>query len=141
MVRLFSSMPEYSSTSLSVDIPPNINVPMDAQDLEETLGNTLENAFEWARGQVQVTCRKGDRTTIIEIHDDGPGISEADREKAMRSGGRLDTAIPGTGLGLAIVDDLMQAYGGTVELTRSPLIGGLAVILEIPSFVGIAQKA
>jgi signal transduction histidine kinase len=140
MVRLFSSMPEYSSTSLSVDVDPGFNVPMDAQDFEETLGNTLENAFEWAAGRVQVTCRKSDRKTIIEIHDDGPGISEADREKAMRSGGRLDTAIPGTGLGLAIVDDLMQAYGGTVELTDSSSLGGLAVILNIPSFAGIVQK-
>lgn len=132
--RLFTSLPVYASKSLTVDVGADINVPMDAQDLEEILGNSLENAFNWAQQRVRIICHKNERTTVLEVHDDGPGIAEEDRQKALRSGGRLDTAIPGTGLGLAIVDDLMQAYGGSVELARSDVLGGLVVMLSIPSF-------
>ena len=66
------------------------------------------------------------------IEDDGPGISEADRAKLFSRGARLDTEKPGTGLGLAIVRDVIEIYGGEIELGESEDLGGLLVKLRLP---------
>ncbi len=110
------------------------------QDLQEMIGNLIDNAGKWARRQVQVTVQ---RDTSVEpgargyfevaIDDDGPGLPQSLREEAMQRGRRLDESKPGTGLGLAIVLDLAVVYGGTFTLNDSPL-GGLRAVLRLPSF-------
>lgn len=96
----------------------------DREDLAELLGNLLENACKWARGQVVVRTEG----TTIWVEDDGPGLSERHHAEATRRGARLDESAPGHGLGLAIVRDLAGLYGGRLELDRSEL-GGLAARL------------
>jgi signal transduction histidine kinase len=102
------------------------------QDLQEMLGNLLENAGQWAQHTVHVgVTRAGDRLEI-RIEDDGPGIARAQRDTALSRGGRLDERVPGSGLGLAIVVDLVELYSGSISLDTSPL-GGLLVRLSLPA--------
>ncbi|MEX1166814.1 MAG: ATP-binding protein, partial [Hydrogenophaga sp.] len=106
----------------------------EAQDLQEVLGNLLDNACKWARTTVQVSAtRTEDKLTIV-VEDDGPGIERAQREAALTRGERLDENTPGSGLGLAIANDLVRLYGGQLELEGSAL-GGLRVRLTLPAAI------
>ncbi|MEP1518073.1 MAG: ATP-binding protein, partial [Nitratireductor sp.] len=103
------------------------------EDLEEILGNLLENAVKWAESRVRVSLTAGadDRQSFeISIEDDGPGIPPDKAREALKRGRRLDESKPGTGLGLAIVADLVGEYGGTIALERGQL-GGLRVAIVL----------
>lgn len=108
------------------------------QDLEEMLGNLMDNAGKWARRKVTITVSTqtaGDnkrKFIRIRIEDDGPGLSPDERKLALKRGRRLDETVPGSGLGLSIVDDLAQSYQGRVELGRSEA-GGLRADLYLPA--------
>lgn len=105
---------------------------VERQDLDEMLGNLIENAAKYGGGSVFVTVEDvGDFVEMI-IEDDGPGIPEDERERLFDRGARLDTGKPGTGLGLAIVRDVVEIYGGTVGLEKSEDLGGLLVRLRLP---------
>jgi len=130
--RLFESMPLTEHATFRAEVPKTLNVPMDRQDLEETLGNLLENAFKWCEDRVALTAWASGETVKIVIEDNGPGISEERRRSALEAGTRLDTATPGTGLGLAIANDLVHAYGGELALGQSPGLSGLMVTLTLP---------
>ena len=138
MAGLFRKMPEFKAKQLDIAAPADLNVPMDAQDLEEVLGNILENAFGWSKSVVSITCQSMNDAVEILIEDDGPGIPETGRMEALRSGGRLDTSVPGTGLGLAIAGDLLQAYGGGMHLRTSETLGGLCVDISISKKSGLS---
>ena len=109
-------------------------VAMERQDLDEILGNRIENAAKYGGGSVFVTVDPEPAAPLCDvwIEDDGPGISEADRAKLFGRGARLDTSKPGTGLGLAIVRDVVEIYGGDVQLGESEDLGGLLVTLRLP---------
>lgn len=102
----------------------------DAGDLLELLGNLLENAFKWARHQVLLSARAlpapGARRDGLEImvEDDGPGIAPEDVERLLQRGVRGDERVQGHGIGLAIVQDLLKAYRGRLDVTRSEALGG-----------------
>jgi signal transduction histidine kinase len=107
------------------------------EDLEEMLGNLLENAMKWAKEAVSLTVRlvEGNEANDwieIAIEDDGPGIPEDKARAAVKRGQRLDETKPGTGLGLAIVADLVNEYGGSLGLERSGL-GGLKATIRLRS--------
>ncbi|MBT3992166.1 MAG: HAMP domain-containing histidine kinase [Rhodospirillaceae bacterium] len=102
------------------------------QDLEEILGNLIDNACKWARTEVRVRAERVDETVRLTIEDDGQGIKEEQLEEVLKRGRKLDETSPGSGLGLHIVHDLVELYSGSLILTRSSL-GGLLVTLEIPS--------
>ncbi len=103
----------------------------DAEDLEEMVGNLMDNACKWAREVVIVTTHtQGDRLAVV-VEDDGPGVPTDEYDVVLSRGGRLDESIPGTGIGLAIVDDLARTCGGRIELSESPL-GGLRATLSLP---------
>ncbi len=104
----------------------------EAQDLQEMLGNLLDNACKWAKSRVEISATRKAAELIIDIDDDGPGINTANRPVLMQRGQRGDEKIPGSGLGLAIVDDLANLYGGQLALLDSPL-GGLRVRLCLPA--------
>lgn len=104
----------------------------EAQDLQEMLGNLLDNACQWAHTTVQVSATQADNLLIIVIEDDGPGIEGVHREAVLARGERLDESTPGSGLGLAIVNDLVRLYGGKLTLETSTL-GGLLVRLSLPA--------
>jgi len=109
-------------------------VRVERQDLDEMLGNLVENAAKYGNGRVFVTVNSPDAGRVrIEIEDDGPGIAKAARDELFTRGKRLDTTgKPGTGLGLAIVRDVAEIYGGTVALSESEDLGGLMVTLSLP---------
>ena len=107
-------------------------VRVERQDLDEMLGNLIENAAKYGGGRVFVTARATPKWVEIEVEDDGPGIPEAERQSIFDRGARLDTGKPGTGLGLAIVRDVAQIYGGSISLEESEDLGGLLARLRLP---------
>ena len=106
---------------------------VERQDLDEMLGNLIENAAKYGNGRVFATVEKRDGFIEILVEDDGPGIPEAERASIFERGARLDTEKPGTGLGLAIVRDVAEIYGGTVSLEASEDLGGLLARLRLPA--------
>ncbi|WP_067734728.1 sensor histidine kinase [Novosphingobium naphthalenivorans] len=128
----------YEDTRFDLDGNHGAAVALEKQDLEELLGNLIENAAKYGGGSVFVTVdagEKSDRFCEIWIEDDGMGIPEAERVRIFDRGARLDTGKPGTGLGLAIVRDVVEIYGGTVALDESEDLGGLLVKLRLPRAV------
>lgn len=103
----------------------------EAQDLEEMLGNLIDNASKWAKSKVVVNCGPHDGRLEIVVEDDGPGIPEEEFESVMHRGHKLDESIPGHGQGLGIVKDISGLYGGLLRLGRSEL-GGLRAGLVLP---------
>lgn len=137
MVRVLQKL--NPQTSLSLSLPPSdIVFAGEREDLEELLGNLLENAIKWAKGAVSVSVVpstvKDDPVGLFEIsiEDDGPGIPEDKAREALKRGRRLDETKPGTGLGLAIVADLVNEYGGVLALERSSM-GGLKAVVRLRS--------
>ena len=107
----------------------------EAQDLQEMLGNLLDNACKWAAHRVEIRAHvDGDMFTLT-LDDDGTGLDAPQRDAVMRRGVRADERVQGSGLGLAIVDDLARLYGGHVALLDSPL-GGLRASLSLPAATG-----
>jgi signal transduction histidine kinase len=122
----------YAHVRLDMAGDTAIAARVERQDLDEMLGNLIENAAIYGGGSVFVTVEDvGDFVEII-VEDDGQGIPESDRERLFDRGARLDTGKPGTGLGLAIVRDVVEIYGGTVALEKSEDLGGLLVRLRLP---------
>lgn len=124
--------------SVKIDMPSDAVLWFrgEAGDLEELAGNLLDNACKWAATEVIVRLRmageKAQPTVCIMFDDDGPGLTEAERQKVMRRGVRLDAKMPGSGLGLDIVKELVDVYGGKLDLSKSPS-GGLRVELQLPA--------
>jgi signal transduction histidine kinase len=129
----------YPDGRLDIAGSPAAEVAIERQDLDEMLGNLIENAAKYGGGSVFVTidpddegAKSRDGECLIWIEDDGPGIPEAERIRIFDRGARLDTGKPGTGLGLAIVRDVAEIYGGSVTLASSEDLGGLLVELRLP---------
>jgi signal transduction histidine kinase len=106
-------------------------VRMDAHDLQEVVGNLLDNACRWASARVSLAWQVVGDQVLLRVDDDGPGIAPAEREAALRRGTRLDESRPGSGLGLAITVELLDLYGGALRLDTAPL-GGLRAELRLP---------
>ena len=122
--------------NVTVDIAGNhdAEVRVERQDLDEMLGNLVENAAKYGGGRVFVTVEAKGRTVDILIEDDGPGIPQEDIGSLFTRGARLDTTgKPGTGLGLAIVRDVAEIYGGSIHLEESEDLGGLLARLTLPA--------
>ncbi|MET3824378.1 signal transduction histidine kinase [Sphingomonas sp. PvP055] len=116
-----------------VAIDPALAVAVDRQDLDELVGNLLDNAWRWATNRIVVTANRsqGDRFATLTIADDGPGIPETTRAAALSAGQRLDERGDGHGFGLSIAAELATLYGGTLTLDTAT-IGGLAVRITLP---------
>jgi signal transduction histidine kinase len=129
----------YPDVRFDMDGRKDLAVHVERQDLDEMLGNLIENAAKYGGGSVFVTVAEaaapgsGARFVEILIEDDGTGIPEAERTRIFDRGARLDTGKPGTGLGLAIVRDVAEIYNGTVTLEESEDLGGLLVRLKLPA--------
>lgn len=117
---------------LDVHVDAGHSVRCQREDLEEMLGNLLDNAFKWARSRVDVYASARNGSVEILVDDDGHGIDASLHDAVLQRGVRADEAAPGSGLGLAIVRDLAELYGGTIALDRSPS-GGLRARLRLPS--------
>lgn len=118
--------------TFTTDINPGHAVRGQREDLDEMLGNLLDNACKWARSRVAIRSAHDASDVVITVDDDGPGLEPGMREAVLRRGVRADEAAPGSGLGLAIVRDLAGLYGGSITLGASPE-GGLRATLRLPA--------
>lgn len=125
----------YRHVRIDVTGPKDLQVHVERQDLDEMLGNLIENAAKYGGGSVFVTVSGQAGFVEFLIEDDGMGIPEDERVRIFDRGVRLDTGKPGTGLGLAIVRDVAEIYEGTVTLEESEDLGGLLVRLRLPAAV------
>jgi signal transduction histidine kinase len=122
----------YSHVRLDMAGDKTLSARVERQDLDEILGNLIENAAKYGGGSVFVTVEDAGDFVEMLIEDDGQGIPESERVQIFDRGARLDTGKPGTGLGLAIVRDVAEIYEGNVALEESEDLGGLLVRLALP---------
>jgi signal transduction histidine kinase len=137
IVRTMEKAHPGKTVAFKMDAPPDTRFRGEQQDLEEMVGNLVDNACKWAPSRVAVELslerRDGLRSLIrIVVDDDGRGLTQAEREQVARRGRRLDETKPGSGLGLSIVVELAALYGGGLTLGSAPL-GGLRAELVLPA--------
>ncbi len=116
---------------LSYQVAPGLHLPWDREDLLELLGNLLDNACKWADAEVRLSISETPQGYLLAVEDDGPGIPETQRDQVFSRGARLDEQIDGHGLGLGIVRDIVEVWGGVLQLQESEL-GGLKALIELP---------
>lgn len=124
----------YAERGIAIEhrVPPSHVVRCQREDLDEMLGNLLDNACKWARSRVVIESADRGTAVVIAVADDGPGIPASMRDIVLQRGVRADEAAPGSGLGLAIVRDLAELYGGAISLDAAPG-GGLRAELRLPT--------
>ncbi|MBX3519024.1 MAG: sensor histidine kinase [Xanthobacteraceae bacterium] len=138
LVRTMEKIHRERGLALHTKLNPETRFRGEQQDLEEMVGNLVDNACKWAASRVDVemfvqSAQKGVAPSFrIQVDDDGPGLAPDEREEVLHRGRRLDESKPGTGLGLSIVLELAKLYGGTLKLGASPL-GGLRAELLLPA--------
>ena len=127
LARLYAE----KGVAIDVDAPDDLSVPCEGQDLDEMLGNLVDNACRWCRGRVRITACARDGGVLVSVEDDGPGLAASAADAVMARGRRLDEGVPGHGFGLPITLELAELYGGGLTLGRSEL-GGLQALLRLP---------
>ena len=125
----------YRHVRIDVTGPRGLQVHVERQDLDEMLGNLLDNACKWASASVSVRCEAAGPLIVILVEDDGPGLEPDEMPEALRPGRRLDELTPGHGFGLPITRELAELYGGALTVGRSKL-GGLSASLALPGTLG-----
>jgi signal transduction histidine kinase len=138
LARTMEKTHREKAVTTDLEMPAQARFRGEQQDLEEMVGNLLDNAFKWAQSRVsvEVMCERpepvAERQIVrIIVDDDGPGLTPAQRDQVARRGRRLDETKPGSGLGLSIVVELAGLYGGGLTLGTAP-IGGLRADLVLP---------
>ena len=131
LVRALGKLYARRELRISSEIGGDLDVRVRREDLDEILGNILDNACKWAKSRVALTACRIHASVSVTVDDDGPGLTENLRSVVLGRGVRLDETAPGSGLGLAIVRDLLELYGGSISLEASPL-GGLRVRISLP---------
>ncbi|MBV9548255.1 MAG: sensor histidine kinase [Alphaproteobacteria bacterium] len=132
LTRVLSRIHAARGIEIESECPPGLFFRGERQDLEEMTGNLIDNACKWARHLVTVTARRDGAMLVLEIADDGPGLTPEERARVGTRGERLDESVPGSGLGLAIVRDISRLYGGFFALDEAPA-GGLLARLTLPA--------
>ncbi len=137
LVRTMEKTHHGKDLAVALDLPGEARFRGERQDLEEMVGNLVDNAFKWGSARVGIEVgvenpEPGRNVVRIMVDDDGPGLSPSEREQVARRGRRLDETKPGSGLGLSIVVELAALYGGALNLGNSP-IGGLRAELMLPA--------
>jgi signal transduction histidine kinase len=132
LIRTLTRLHASRGLTIESQVLPDAAVQCGREDLDEMLGNLIDNACKWASGRVLVGSSAASSGLAITVDDDGPGLDRSSREVVLQRGVRADEAVPGSGLGLAIVRDIAELYGGSITLEDSPL-GGLRARLTLPS--------
>lgn len=132
LVRTMQRLHAGRKLAMAVDVAPDHAVRVAREDLDELIGNLLDNACKWAASRVAVASARDGGAIVVTVDDDGAGIEPSKRLAVIERGVRADAAAPGSGLGLAIVRDLAALYSGTIELGEAPA-GGLRARLRLPA--------
>jgi signal transduction histidine kinase len=132
LVRTLARLHADRGLSFDVRVDPAHTVAAAREDVDEMLGNLLDNACKWARTRIAIASAPAAGALVVTVDDDGPGIAAALRDAVLQRGVRADEAAPGSGLGLAIVRELAELHDGTIALDASPL-GGLRATLKLPA--------
>jgi len=137
LARTMEKLHRERDIAIAVDVPEQARFSGEQHDLEEMIGNLVDNACKWAQSRVAIEVvadrfeDDGKPRVRIIVDDDGPGLSPSEREQVALRGRRLDESKPGSGLGLSIVVELAGLYGGVLTLGTAP-IGGLRAELALP---------
>lgn len=132
LVRTVLTLYPGRGLEISSSVAPELRARVQREDLDEILGNLLDNACKWAKCRIVLDASRNGAMLLLTLDDDGPGLTPAQRNVVFERGVRLDEAAPGSGLGVAIVRDLVELYGGSISLGESPL-GGLRVQVSLPT--------
>jgi signal transduction histidine kinase len=139
LARTMEKIHRDRQVAIDIHAPAQARFRGERQDLEEMVGNLVDNACKWAASRVAIevvpepAAPRTDKPKVrIIVDDDGRGLSPAEREQVAHRGERLDESKPGSGLGLSIVVELAQLYGGGLTLGAAP-IGGLRAELVLPA--------
>lgn len=124
---------------VQLDVPAGAELKADREDMLELLGNLLDNAFKWARHQVNLSIKQKPSSIELIIDDDGPGIPDEALTQLTQRGMRLDEQVEGHGLGLAIVQDIVRLYNGTIQLRKSDSLPGFQVRVTLPGASKISR--
>lgn len=135
--RAISQIHAERNIAFDTDIAEGLRVACDESDVEEMLGNLIDNAFKWAASHVTLRTHRDGPTARIVIEDDGPGIPPDRLDAVLRPGVREDEHVPGNGFGLSIVSELAGLYGGALVLEGNEAVG-LRCVLCLPVAVGLA---
>lgn len=138
LVRTLEHLARDKKIAFEVDVPEELYAQVEREDLDELLGNLLENAVKWCESRIRISAldmgiKAGQAWLCIDIEDDGPGVPAGALEKLFERGKRMDESKPGSGLGLAIVREITEMCGGKIKLDRADL-GGLKVSLILPAW-------
>ncbi|WAJ27820.1 sensor histidine kinase [Antarcticirhabdus aurantiaca] len=131
LVAVMTKIHAERAVQADLGIPEDIEVAVEAQDLDELFGNILDNAFRHARSRVAVTASRIDRLVRVTVEDDGPGLTGAQQALTLLPGQRLDEAGDGHGFGLPIAQEIAEMNGGGLALSTAAS-GGLAVSIHLP---------
>ncbi len=134
VIRTLVRTPQGENKTFTVDATPELAVVIDPDDLNDLFGNLLENASRAANSQIRVAALPSGHGVRIEVTDDGPGVPEDQMAGLAERGTRLDQSAGSAGLGLSLVADILEAYGSSMEFSKSAL-GGLCVSFTLPAAV------
>lgn len=132
LVLVLAKVNADKTIGVTQDVAPSVAVACEQQDVDEMLGNVLENAFAWCRSKVTVRDAAEGRSVVLTIEDDGPGLSADQMASVVQAGRRLDENVPGFGFGLSITRELAELYAGSLTL-RTSEAGGLRVEIRLPA--------
>ncbi|MCZ7486179.1 HAMP domain-containing sensor histidine kinase [Agrobacterium rhizogenes] len=131
LIFVLSNVHRDKDLSVRCDVESTLAVRCDPEDIDEIIGNLLDNAFKWASTTIAVSANRKVDLVEIKIRDDGPGISNDQIESAFRPGLRLDESVAGSGFGLGIAKEMTELYGGTLLLRN--LEDGLEAVISLPA--------
>ncbi|WP_417434088.1 sensor histidine kinase [Hoeflea sp.] len=131
IIRALKRTPEGENLDLACTVEADLTVPVDPDDLNELIGNLAENAVRFASTRVLIDAETSMDAVVIRIADDGPGLDHAAATQAINPDLRIDQTAAGAGLGLAISGDIVDSFGGKLDLGTSPL-GGLEARISVP---------
>jgi signal transduction histidine kinase len=132
LVAVLSKIHADRRVTARIEADALLAVACEPQDMDEMLGNLIDNAFKWAKQQVRIQARPENGAVTVSVEDDGIGLTENAIPEVLRPGKRLDENAPGYGFGLPITRELAELYGGTLTLGRSDL-GGMSARLVLPA--------
>lgn len=132
LIRVMEKVYAARPSEVSLSLQPEVGFAGDERDLMELLGNLLDNAFKYSRGQVAVEGWLDSGQLILIVSDNGEGVAPAQRQVILQRGARLDSQTPGQGIGLAVAVDIVSSYDGALEVSTSSSLGGACFRVELP---------